>query len=212
MLGIAYVLLLIFYIVLLAWIGVVNIAAIAGYVLQGYALQRIATRRGINKPWLAWIPVAQSFMLGKVADNYRQKVLGKKSKKAKLLTISHIAWLAWSVIEWLICMVGAVCVAIVGTYIPDAEVLIAIPAILYGIVCWVNVFIIMALAMLYTVLMFLALNDVYASCDPKNKKLYLILSIAVEVVIGLPARAVFLMLSMNKDGGMIPSGGSRGRS
>ena len=45
--------------------------AIVSYVLLAWGLFTIAKRRGINKPWLAWIPVVNVWMLGCISDQYR---------------------------------------------------------------------------------------------------------------------------------------------
>ena len=52
----------IFFVIYLAMIGL----GITGYVLQALGMYRIAERRGIHRPWLAWIPVANSWVLGSI--------------------------------------------------------------------------------------------------------------------------------------------------
>ena len=48
-----------------------SIIQIAVYVFTSLALYTIAKRRGINHPWLSWIPVANVWILGSIADQYR---------------------------------------------------------------------------------------------------------------------------------------------
>ena len=60
--------------------------AIAGFVLLALAMYTIAKRRGIRSPWLAWVPLGQSWMLGSISDQYRYVTKGQqKSKRTTLL-------------------------------------------------------------------------------------------------------------------------------
>ena len=47
------------------------------YVFQSIGLYTIAKRRGIANPGLAWVPVAYSWILGSVSDQYQYVVRGK---------------------------------------------------------------------------------------------------------------------------------------
>ena len=44
--------------------------AITCYVLQGIALSDLAKKNGFDKPWFAWIPVANMYLLGKLGFEY----------------------------------------------------------------------------------------------------------------------------------------------
>ena len=41
---------------------------IASYVLSAAAIYVISRRRGLHKPWLAWIPVVNVWLLGSQSD------------------------------------------------------------------------------------------------------------------------------------------------
>ena len=47
--------------------------AIVSYVLTSLAYYKIAKRRGIANAWLSWIPVANSWIIGKVANEYDKR-------------------------------------------------------------------------------------------------------------------------------------------
>ena len=55
------------------------------YAMRAYAVYSIAKRRGMRKPWLAWVPVANSWMLGALSDQYRHLIKGEIRQKRKLL-------------------------------------------------------------------------------------------------------------------------------
>ena len=43
------------------------------YIIRSLALMRMASRRGLPKPWLAWIPVGSEYMLGCIYDDIRSQ-------------------------------------------------------------------------------------------------------------------------------------------
>ena len=56
---------------MLAWLASAIpsvLLGIASYVLSSMAVYTIARRRGLRKPWLAWIPVANVWLLGSLSD------------------------------------------------------------------------------------------------------------------------------------------------
>ena len=61
------------------------------YILQAWALYTIAQRRGINKPWLAWIPVVNVWILGSISDQYQYVVKKQVKNKRKVLLGLNIA-------------------------------------------------------------------------------------------------------------------------
>ena len=63
---------------------------IASYVLTALALYVIARRRGLNKPWLAWIPVVNCWILGSLSDQYHYVVKGENKCKRKVLLILNL--------------------------------------------------------------------------------------------------------------------------
>lgn len=93
-----------------------TIFSIAVYVLTALALYTIAKRRGLNKPWLAWIPVVSCWILGSLSDQYRYVVKGEnKTKRKSLLTLSILTTaLSAAVVVCAIVMVVQVVVGAVG--------------------------------------------------------------------------------------------------
>lgn len=59
---------IVFYLVFLGIIGLLYAVVIADYIMSSIAFQRIATRKGIDKPWLVWIPVARDMVFGEFLD------------------------------------------------------------------------------------------------------------------------------------------------
>ena len=67
-----------------------TLLGIATYVLSSLALYTLATRRGINKAWLSWVPVLNVWIIGSLSDQYRYVVKGQYKSKRKTLLILNL--------------------------------------------------------------------------------------------------------------------------
>jgi uncharacterized membrane protein YbhN (UPF0104 family) len=81
---------------------------IISYVFMAIGMYTIAKRRGINFPWLAWLPFGSSWMLGCISDEYRYVVKGQEKSKRKLMLGLDIAVSVLAVV-----MIGVLIAAIV---------------------------------------------------------------------------------------------------
>ena len=79
--------LLFFYLLMLAF-------AVLSYVFQSLGMYTIAKRRGIHNPWLAWVPVGSSWLLGSISDQYHYVVKGEERSKRKVLLGLQIGFIA----------------------------------------------------------------------------------------------------------------------
>lgn len=169
---------------------------IASYVLSAVAIYTISRRRGLNKPWLAWIPVVNVWLLGSLSDQYQYVVNRRNHSKRKvLLILSIVMHLLTAVILVLgISLAGTV---LFGDYRPGNSVWAGLMGHAAGIAG-------MALplagaAIAYAVIRYMALYDLYKSLDPANCVLFLVLSICFSVT-----EPFFLFFSREKDKGMPP--------
>ena len=78
------------WLVLRSLFGTPMLLSIAGYALTALALYAIAKRRGLKNPWLAWIPVADCWLLGSLSDQYRYVVKGEHRSKRKILLFFRV--------------------------------------------------------------------------------------------------------------------------
>lgn len=162
----------------------------AGYVLSALALYTIARRRGLNNPWIAWIPVANCWILGSLSDQYQYVVKGENKAKRKLLLILNI--LTAVVGMAIVACAGVVLVQLTFGFDPDdllgliiGVLGLALPLAGMSIAC--------------AVIRYMALYDLFRSLDPNNAVLFLVLSILFGVT-----EPFFLFFNRNKDGGMPP--------
>lgn len=171
--------------VVLAITGLITLAySAAAYVLQGIGLFTVAKRRGIEKPWLAWIPVADVWTLGCISDQYRYVNQGVDPKlRKKLLWLSIVfeaLMIPYNALDTYETAVGEFAV---GEMFAVVFILIAIPTAVFGIMAVVH--------------QFKAIFDYFRSCTPNRATLYLLLSIFVPL-----ASPILVFLVRNKDLGM----------
>ena len=185
------------------------------YVLQALALYTIAKRRCIKKPWLAWIPIADVWILGSISDQYQYVVKGRVKSRRKTLLVLNI-------------LMTALCVVLIGVLIwaffalmfygmdpantwADFEQWLEQPLALetmfdgLGIfaffLVWLSLLVVLAIS--YAVVFWQAVYDVFRSCDPNNSVVYLLVSLFGNFVIeGI--YSVFLLICKEKDLGMPP--------
>ena len=182
----------------LTWSAVPSLVSIAVYVFTALGLYTLAQRRGLRNPWLAWIPVADVWILGSLSDQYRYVVRGQvRSKRKVLLTLNIISAVMGLVMT--VVMVAAV-VRWVFSFqagASETEIVNAILGSVMGVLAlcvpWAGV------AIASAVLSYMALYDIYTSCDPANNTVYLVLSILFSFT-----QAIFLFLCRNRDDGMPP--------
>lgn len=176
-----------------------SLLSIAVYVLTAWALYDIAKRRGINKPWLAWIPVANVWIIGCISDQYRYVVKNQVKSKRKVLLTLDLILVVLSVV-----MIGIVIGMVVnifgvmfhGSY-DDEALLNAVMGPALGVAGLSLP--LLGISIAYMVVYFMALYDVYCSLDPNNSTLYLVLSILFSFT-----TAFFLFFNRQKDLGMPP--------
>lgn len=184
---------------LLGIYGLVLLIGIAMYVFQGIGLYTLADRRGLRHGWLAWLPVGNIWLIGSIADHYRTVTRGERQNRRIAILILTICTFALSILAAVLIIIF---VANIGTSVATGETfhnpqligqVIALYYCSLGLGLLSNM---VSIAML--VLQYVCLYDVYASCDPGNKTLYLLLSI----LLGLAP--IFLFVCRKKDMGMYP--------
>lgn len=171
---------------------------IACYVLTSVGLYTMAKSRGISKPWLAWIPVIRLWLIGSLSDQYRYVTQGRVKNKRMLLLILGVCSTV---------MAAMVSGMVSGTF----RVLfmgfmnsISVPALSEemarrGMMLSFWILPLIAAGFSKKVIEYMALFDIYESCDPENSVVYLVFSILIGAT-----RPFFLFLNRNKEEGMPP--------
>ena len=170
---------------------------IAAYVLTSMAIYTVAKRRGLNNPWLAWVPVINWWLLGSLSDQYQYVVKGKNTSRRKWLLVLNILK------NLLVAGFFVYAIAIVGSALKNgpfgmfgrgaADLLAPVLTLLSFALPFVSIVIALC------IIRYIALYDVYRSLDPSNAVLYLVLSILFS-----PTEPFFLFFNREKDLGMPP--------
>lgn len=176
-----------------------TLLSIAIYVLTAWALYDIAKRRGINKPWLAWIPVADVWVLGCISDQYRYVVKGQVKSKRKVLIALNVVLAVIALVMIVIAIVmvvNIVTMMLPGIY-DETELMNAVLGPAMAVVFMTLP--LLGVSIAYAVIYYMALYDVYTSLDPSNNTLFLVLSILFGIT-----EPFFLFFNRKKDLGMPP--------
>ena len=172
--------------------------SIAAYILTAMALYTVSRRRGLNHAWLAWIPVANMWLLGSISYQYRYVVKGENKTKRKWLLVLSIlkSVLVLGILVYAVVMVGtALNLGLHGEFRQEGMMDIIGPVLtILGLVLPFA-----AIAITSCVIRYMALFDIYRSMDPGNAVLYLVLSILFS-----PTEPFFLFFNREKDLGMPP--------
>lgn len=175
-----------------------SLFSIGLYVLQALGLYTIAKRRGINHAWMSWVPVLNLWILGCISDQYRYVVKGQNKSKRKTLIVLKIILAVIYLVFFALCAVvifQAVSAASGG--MSEYEMLEKLlgPAVGMLAICLPMAGVAIAL----TVVRYIAMYDLYTSCNPRDNVLFLVLSIFFNVT-----EPFFVFFSRKRDDGMPP--------
>ena len=183
---------LIFYVLLIVLAIAVGVAA---YILTSLSLYTIAKRRGLDKPWAAWIPIGDAWIIGCISDQYRYFTHTDYSERGRDL-LKHGVGLAISyVVFFFFYFVYLVFMILSSTEAPAA--IGASSLLMLGLCMLASIGVMIFFMVRYYIRYYKALYDVYQSCNPQLPLLFLLLSIFVSY-----AMPVCLMICRNKDDGM----------
>lgn len=183
--------------VITAYVVAAALVGLAGYIMESIGLQAIAKRRGLNHPWLAWIPVGREWLIGSVSDQYRYLVKGEiRSRRKLLLGLSAVKEICTLI------AVGALLRLIANLPMLDGSISDGeLAALILGPVMTAQVGGIAAVAVGIVTMVFrqICMYDLYRSCDSHNAVAYLVLGILFGIL-----EPIFLIVVRKKDGGMPP--------
>lgn len=169
---------------LIVW-GIGSLIGIAMYVLRSLSVYTIAKRRGLENPWLSWIPVGHEWILGSLSDQYKYLSQGKIQNRRKVLLALGITSTVCGLLT-----VGVAMVSIISAVAMEEVGAGMLVTMLLWLVCF-------GVGIAAMVFSYMCKYDIYKSCDPKNAVAYLVISIFIGVT-----EPFFLMVCRNKDLGM----------
>lgn len=163
------------------------IISIVLYVFRSVGCYHIAKRRGIHNPWLAWVPVAQLWILGCISDQYQYVVRGKIRNRRKIL-------LGLSIASFILNLVTN---RINSAALYDYRLSSGFSGVM--LVRMGFTLAVLTVAVVLLVFRCIALYDLYSSCCPDNNVLFLVLGILFPFT-----TPFFIFCNRKKDLGMPP--------
>ena len=148
---------------------------ITSYVMGSLGVQAIAKRRGISHAWLAWIPVANAWVLGSISDQYQYVVNGRIRNKRKTLTILTGLTVAACIALYVIVIAQSISMAMSGETLSDSAAIGMVFGMMGGM------FAIFGLAIATAVFHYMALYDLYNSANPSSSVALLLVSIFLNI-------------------------------
>ena len=178
--------LLIYYLVAFA-------VGITSYVMGSLGLYAIAKRRGISNPWLSWIPVANTWIMGSISDQYRYVARGQIRNKRKILPILTGITVAAVAAVYITMMVQTMSLSMAGDAAAAGDVL----GLALGVMG--SILLILGLAIANAVFHYMAMYDLYVSANPSSSVALLVVSIFLNFL-----EPFFIFFNRKKDLGMPP--------
>lgn len=110
----------------LGFIVIVWIVVIALYIFYAFSLFKLAQKRGVEMAWLAWIPVAQFYVLGKMVKSVKISTFEVPSLEIVLpvgFILTAIPVVGWLVSIALFVVMIFTFMALYKQYVPENAVL-----------------------------------------------------------------------------------------
>ena len=183
-------------------LAVTGVISLVFYIFQSLGLYTIAKRRQVAHAWTAWVPLANIWLLGKISDQYQGYAQGRKTRRAAILLGCSIALLAVMIPFFVI--VFSIVSQMPGwvqeshswgsysyRWVGEPPVGLAIATVVVTLVMAV-------VAIVAAVFQYIALYDLFRSCEPRNATGFLLISIFVNVAMPFLVFAV-----RKKDEGML---------
>lgn len=162
------------------------------YILESWAVHKLARDRQIRHGWLAWLPVGFEWVLGSIADQYHYVAKGRVHGRRKVLLGLAVAILAVFLVQ-----IG--CYACYFAWLYDLVALEYSFVLQLYSVAQVLQLAIAVLVLILTIHRYIALHDLYASCEPDGATAYLVISILLPVT-----EPFFVFSCRKKEYGMPP--------
>lgn len=166
------------------FIGAIAVSAVIGiaiYLLESISVYKMAKSAEIKNPWLAFIPVANDWVFGTLAEKYKKKNGTKSARFGIILPVLEGIVLIESIALTIFTVIS---VKEITGYALDAvntsaemapeQFMSLIPVIILY-------FALIAVAIAYAVVFFIALWRVYSSFDKSNATLYIVLSVIFTI-------------------------------
>ena len=178
------------------------------YSLQAVGLQKMAKSRNIKNGWLAWLPVGNSWIAGRIAEEHR-KAHGQKEiafgKFTALTAAVALGLMALIYVVYFLLMLLVMGIGMVDSFVyyytdMDFTMLIPLLTFLFYVVILSIAFLAGVINTAHSVLVGFDSYFIFASCDPSKKLIYLLVGLGIGLVLRVNTigYSVFIFLCRDK--------------
>lgn len=174
--------------IMLVYFAFFGIIALVMYLLEAFGLYGMAKGSGISAPWRGFIPFANTFLFGKIAERYVKKDGKPSAKFGGLLLAFEILTLvlAFATMAFAI-NVFSVLFAYLAYDTGDTAIISATVSMIFSSIVLVGV------SIAYVVIYYVALWRIFTAFDYNNATVYFVLSIFFSFL-----GPIFLFVLRNK--------------
>ena len=181
--------LMVFSSIIAVYFAFISIIAIAMYLLQAFGLYGMAKKSGLSRTWRGFIPFANTFLFGKIAEMYVKKDGKRSAKFGGLLLAFEILTLVLAFVT-IAFTISIIFVLVAAENETDLAYSIVAPMLAMLISC----FVLMGVSITYIVLYYVALWRIFTAFDYNNATVYFVLSIIFSIL-----APIFLFVLRNKE-------------
>ncbi|MBE6884333.1 MAG: hypothetical protein E7487_06975 [Ruminococcaceae bacterium] len=168
-----------------------SLGGIASYILLGIAVMMMGQKLGLKNPWLSWIPYANSYAFGRIADQYRSAdpaQAGKTGKNAKLLLILSIVQ---SVLVVPLLILAVLVIVLGVSEVAPVRMIVALTFIMLLVLVGV-----VAVAVTYSVFYYIAFYRITKLYMGRQYQLWFVIGLVLSLVgISIAIPVIMLILS-----------------
>ncbi len=167
----------IFMFVIFALYGVLCLIGLIGYILSSCAYHKIAARRNIETPWLAWIPLVRDYTIGRITNEYDKKN-GYDRKWHKVLLILLGIFVVTFAVFYIIFLAAVVGLALKEEFYYDYNIAAEVTAF---VISYIGIILSALVGSAYTAISYICSFKIYESLKPEKAIKYIILNMLVPL-------------------------------
>ncbi len=113
------------------------VSTLVGFLLLAIAFTTIARNKGIKNRWTAWVPVAQSWMMGCIADKYNYVVRGRRTCLRAFLLLLSLLFSATYVVAMIVSVKTGYGFTDSAAFMTSSSVMVLMD-LLFGLLRWIS--------------------------------------------------------------------------
>jgi hypothetical protein len=169
--------------------AVSGVVSLTFFIIKGLGLFNMAKRINMKSAWLSFLPIANTYVLGKISEKYIKRDGTKSAKFGIILPLFYIAELLIGIAFMVFLAISIVSIVSSAELAIENNSRMTMEMFKSFIPVIISYFVLMAVAICYVVFYYISLYRVYSLYDNGNATIYLVLSILFT-----PLAAIFILI------------------